>query len=225
MANTTNRVRLAGAGFTFFTYAGQTIAFCSEVQNSSPKPVAQPSFIQPMDEPYAIDILIPPAASPGTITLRLFELFGAGGHASKAWDRLGANLHGNSNTPFGPVTTNGAGNESSLLQGLAGAGPFAGAVDIVDILIRQARMDPTQMQITKVVRPLAAGIANTAPYTEEYVGATIVDVVDGETIMVGTKELVKEVTFAYRYAQRNGQSSQAFAVRAGGTPSIAPTLG
>lgn len=213
-ATTQNRVRIAGAGFTLFTYGGQPITFCEQVQHQSPRPVAQFSAIQPMDEPYPVEILTPPAAGPGQLTLNMFELFGSGGHASKAWDRLGAAV-GTASNPFGGLVNSGQGNVSTLLPNLTpGNGPFAGAVDIVDIFIRQAQLDPTQMQIVKIIRPLSAG-ANAPAYTEEYVGCMIVDVADGETVQVGTVEILKQLTVAYRYLTRNGVPSQAFAQRDG----------
>lgn len=220
-AITQNRVRVAGAGFTLFTFGGQPITFCEQVAYTSPRPVAPPSYIQPMDEPYAVEILASPAAQPGQLVLNLFELFGSGGHASKAWDRLGASV-GNASNPFGPLSQSGLGNVSTLLQNLTpGNGPFAGAVDIVDIFIRQALMEPQQMQIVKIIRPLSAG-NNAQPYTEEYNGCIITDVVDGEQVAVGTVEVIKQITVAFRYLSRNGVVSQAFAQRDGVHASITP---
>lgn len=219
---TQNRVRIAGAGFTLLMFAGQPVAFCDQVRHDSPRPVAQPSFIQPMDEPYPVEILIPPAASAGTLTLNLIELFGSSGNASKVWDRLGANVGNGSTQPFGQLGTN-----SSLLGQYAtnlspGLGPLAGAVDIVDIIIRQAQINPSQMQITKIIRPLGILGSNVGPYTEDYIGCMITDVQDGETVAVGTKEIIKQITVSYRYLLRDGVASQAFAIRDGAAANITP---
>ena len=220
-AITQNRVRVAGAGFTLFTFGGQPITFCEEVRHTSPRPVSQFSAIQPMDEPYPSEILVSPAAGPGQLVLNMFELFGSGGHASKTWDRLGATV-GSASNPFGALINSGQGNVSTLLPHLtSGNGPFAGAVDIVDIFIRQAQLDPSHMQIVKIIRPLSAG-ANAQPYTEEYVGCQIVDVVDGENVAVGTVELLKQITVAYRYTTRNGVPSRAFAQRDGVATQVTP---
>lgn len=225
-ATVQNRVRVVGGGLTLFTFGGQPIAFCEQVQHNSPRPVSQFSAIQPMDEPYAVELLNAPAAGPGTLTLNLFELFGSGGFASKVWDRLGANVGtSGSQNPFG--TFNGIYNTSSYLQNLTigqkgsgnGGGYFLGAVDIVDIFIRQAQLDPSQLQIVKIIRPLSAG-GQATPYTEEYNGCMIVDVVDGETDAVGTVEIIKQVTVAYRYVTRDGNPSQAFALRDGALPAF-----
>lgn len=226
-ATAQQRVRIAGASLTLLTFGGQPITFLEQVQHQSPTPVAAPSYIQPMDEPYPVEILIPPAATGGTIVFNMIELFGSGGHASKVWDRLGANVGAGSGLPFGSISNNGIGNTSSvigLINNTPGIGPFAGAVDIVDIIIRQAQIDPSQLSISKIVRPLSSG-AQAPSYTEEYIGCVITNVEDGETVAVGTKEVIKRITVAYRYLMRNGQPSQAFAQRDGQNVSITPSLG
>lgn len=205
-----NRVRIAGAGFTLFTWNSQPVAFCEQVAHTSPRPISPPSNIQPMDEPYVVEILMAPAAGPGTLVLNLYELFGSGGNASKVWDRLGAsNGSANLGSPFGGISTYNTSQYSNL-----GAGSFANLVDIVDILIKQAQLTPDKMSISKIVRPLPT-TAGTTPmaYSEDYIGCVITDVVDGETVAVGTKEVIKQITVQYRYMLRNGNPSQAFALR------------
>lgn len=206
-----NRIRVGGI-FTLFTFGGQPITFCQQVSHTSPQPVAGPDPIQPMDEPYPIEIVTPAAAGMGTLTLNMFELFGSGGAASKVWDRLGAGV----GTPSQPFGTPGVGDVSTNLAGLtASSNPFYGLVDIVDIFITQASLDPSKMQIVKYVRPLPLPGQTTAPqpYTEEYVGCVITNVADNETIEVGTLEILKQITVNYRYMTRNGRPSQAFALR------------
>jgi hypothetical protein len=211
-----NRVRVVGGGFTIFTFGGQPITFCQQVGYQSPQPVGNGfSAIQPMDEPYAVEILTPIAAGPGTLTLNMFELFGSGGAASKIWDRLGAAV-GTTGDPFSGSASNGYQDDvSTWLANLsAKTNPFAGAVDIVDIFIRQAQLTPAAMQIVKVVRPLPLpGQTGSQAYTEEYVGCKITNVSDNETDEVGTMEVVKQVTVMYRYVTRNGKPSAAFQLR------------
>lgn len=214
-----NRVRIGGSGYTVFTFAGQPITFCQQVAHTSPQFVGNGvSAIQPMDEPYVVEILTPAAAGMGQLVLNLFDLFGKGGAgvagASKVWDRLGASVGGGLQAPFGNLSQSGVGNVSTVLPNVtSGNGPFTGMVDIVDIAIRQAQLDPTQMQITKYVRPLGVGGGSVTPYYETYVGCVITSVVDGEQIEVGTLEVLKQITVAYRYLTRNGQVSQAFRLR------------
>jgi hypothetical protein len=205
-----NFVRRGGSGFTIFTFGGQPLAFCQQVAHTSPRPVGQgASAIQPMDEPYPVEIITPAAAGMGQLVLNLFELFGSGGRASKAWDRLGAPLGGSTGSPFG---TTGQGNVASQLN-LSAGGAFAGAVDIVDIFIRQARADPHKTQIVQYIRPPANPNGTQDPYFIQYVGCVVTDVQDGEQIDVGTLEVIKQITVAYRYSLRDGQPSQAFALR------------
>lgn len=210
-----SRVRVGGSGFTIFTFGGQPVTFCQQVSQTSPAPVGGGmAVIQPMDEPYPIEIITPAAAGPGQIILNLFELFGSGGTASKVWDRLGLSL-GAKNGPFG---SEGPGNQSTNfnLTGPGVGGIFQGAVDIVDIFIRQAQATPAQLQIVKIIRPLgASGPPGTpiAPYTEEYHGCVITNVADGEQVAIGTMEILKQITVNYRYTTRNGNPSLAFKVR------------
>lgn len=160
-----------------------------------------------MDEPYPIEIITPAAAGMGQIVLNLFELFGSNGKASKTWDRLGASLGGTTGSPFGST---GITNTSNLLA-LQTGGPFAGAVDIVDIFIRQAQADPQSLQVVQIIRPPAnPNPGQNNPYYLAYVGCVITDVQDGEQIDVGTLEVIKQITVAYRYVLRDGAPSQAF---------------
>ena len=90
-----------------------------------------------------------------------------------------------------------------------------GAVDIVDIFIRQAQLAPSQTEVVKIIRPLgASGPAGSPiqPYTEEYHGCVITNVQDGEQIAIGTMEVLKQITINYRYMTRNGNPSIAFKV-------------
>jgi hypothetical protein len=214
-----NFVRRGGSGFTLFTFGGQPISFCQQVAHTSPRPVGQgASAIQPMDEPYPIEIITPAAAGMGQIVLNLFELFGSGGKASKAWDRLGVGVNKLGANPFGAVGQS----DTSQFLNLGGTGIFSGAVDIVDIFIRQAQADPSSMSVVQIIRPPANPNGAQQPYYIQYVGCVITDVQDGEQIDVGTLEVIKQITVAYRYPLRDGQASAAFAQRdallgAGGT--------
>lgn len=212
-----SRARVGGSGFTIFTFGGQPITFCQQVSYTSPQPVGGGvSPIQPMDEPVPIEIITPAAAGMGQIVLNLFELFGSQGVASKVWDRLGLKI-GTSRNPFGgPTAESNATTGFALTGSAASGGVFAGAVDIVDIFIRQAQAKPEQLQIVKIIRPLGASGppgSPIEPYTEEYHGCVITAVQDGEQIAVGTMEILKQITVNFRYVTRNGHESAAFRVR------------
>jgi hypothetical protein len=166
-----------------------------------------------MDEPYPVELLTPVAAGPGSITLNMFELFGSGGAASKVWDRLGARVGGGTGNPFG---SNGVNNTSNFFNPSAlgsSSNPFDGLVDIVDIAIAQAQINPALMQVVKYIRPLPLPGNTLQPYSEEYNGCVITNVVDGENVEVGTLEIIKQITLSFRYVTRNGKVSQAFALR------------
>lgn len=206
-----NFVRRGGSGFTLFTFGGQPIAFCQQVAHTSPRPVGQgASAIQPMDEPYPIEIITPAAAGMGQIVLNLFELFGSGGKASKVWDRLGVGANKLGGNPFGQI---GQTDTSQFLNLNSGGGVFTGAVDIVDIFINQAKATPQSMSVVQIIRPPQLPSGSGTPYFIQYVGCVITDVQDGEQIDVGTLEVIKQITVAYRYPLRDGTPSQAFAQR------------
>jgi|ERR1039458_311043 hypothetical protein len=220
-------VRRAGSGFTIFTFGGQPISFCQQVAHTSPQPVGQGvSAIQPMDEPAPIELITPAAAGMGQIVLNLFELFGSNGKASKVWDRLGVGVNQASAPPFGNFTGGDyTGDASNLMTGNLGStssGLFHGAVDIVDIFIAQAKATPQQMSVVQIIRPpqlptgsLFATIAGnqTAPYYISYQGCVITNVQDGEQVDVGSLEIIKQLTIAYRYSMRDGLASQGFKQR------------
>jgi len=216
MASTSfkNRVRVGGSGFTLFAFGGQIITFCQQVAHTSPEPVGGGvSAIQPIDEPYPIELITPAAAGPGQFTLNMYELFGTGGKYSKIWERLGGTIAGSSQSlPFGSFN-NPSENSSTNLN--IGTGPFTGAIDIVDVFIRQAEIEPSKLNVTKYVLPLGVEgrPGSGTPYSEEYMGCVITKVVDGEQIEVGTMEVLKQVTIAYRYTTRNGKASAGFARR------------
>ncbi len=215
--NFTTRVRVGGSGFTIFTFGQQPIAFCQQASYTSPQPVGQGvSAIQPLDEPYPIELITPAAAGMGQIVLNMFELFGSGGVASKVWDRLGLSLGGSNASPFPGGGTPENASTNFNITGPGKGGLFAGAVDIVDIFIRQAQAEPSQLNVTKIIRPLSAKGApgsTIPPYTEEYHGCVITNVADGEQIAIGTMEILKQITINFRYVTRNGKPSAAFQVR------------
>lgn len=79
-----NRTRQGGSGFTSFFWNQQPIAFCRQLAHTPPTPVGPgPTPIQPLDEPYPIDIITPAAQTVGTLQLELYELYNR-----KVWDQL-----------------------------------------------------------------------------------------------------------------------------------------
>lgn len=190
-----NNVRVGGSGFTIFTFMNQPIGFAQQVAHTSAQPVAPATPIQPMDEPYPLQIITPAAAGMGSLTLNLYELY-----YSKAWERLGvpASLPGSANA------------------GLAesGKGFFENTLDIVDVFIKQAATDPANLNVVKFIRPPAlAGEKAGQPYWEMYHNCVITNVVDGEEINVGTMEVIKQITIGYTYTTRKNLKPSAFALR------------
>lgn len=199
MAFTTNRARVGGSGFTVFTFGGQPIAFAQQVGHTSPTPVGQgPVAIHPMDEPYPVQVITPAASGMGSLTLNLYELYNA-----KVWDRLGSKI-GTAGTPFGGKSSNDLSFGQSVLNG---------AVDLVDVFIRIAEQPAGTVNVVKYIRPPRLGGENAPPYSEQYHGCVISNIVDGEEIEIGTMEVIKQVTVAYTHLTRGDKRSKAFDYR------------
>lgn len=180
-----NRARVGGSGFTYFTFMGERIAFAQQVDYVSPQPVSGPVAIHPMDSMYPEQVITPAAAGMGSITLNLYELYNA-----KVWDRLGAKV--------GYVTPNDV-NTASI-----GNAILTGAIDIVDVFIKVAAAKPSDLSVVKYVKPpVIAGQAGT-PYREEYHNCVITDIRDGESIQVGTMEVIKQISIGFTHLTRNG---------------------
>lgn len=197
MPTANNRARVGGSGFTIFTFAGQPIAFAQQISHTSPVPVGSgPVAIHPMDEPYPVQVITPAASGMGSLTLNLYELYN-----SKVWERLGAQL--------GITSGVGASNNTATI----GNAILSGAIDLVDVFIRIAEQPPGTVNVVKHVRPPKLGGTEGSPYTEEYHGCVITNIIDGEAIEVGTMEITKQVTVAYTYMTRNGKGSKAWDLR------------
>lgn len=178
-----DRVRVGGSGFTVFAFQGQALAFCRQVAHTSPQPVgAGPTPIQPMDSRYPLQIITPAAAGMGSLTLDMYELYG-----QQVWERLGA----------GKGTATGGSTVGTI---------FNGAIDIVDVFIKQAA-SATPIQVVKYIKPPTLRGANLRTYTEEYHNVVITNIVDGEQIEVGTMEVLKQITLAYTHMTRGGRTS------------------
>jgi hypothetical protein len=194
-----NRARVGGSGFTIFTFAGQPIAFAQQVSETSPVPVGPgPVAIHPLDEPYPVQVITPAASGMGSLTLNLYELYN-----EKVWDRLAADVGSTSKSPFGGVGSNDI---------KTGGGLFDGAVDLVDVFIRQAEFDGS-LNVVKYIRPPVLSGRAGLPYAEQFHGCIITNIVDGDNIEVGTMEVIKQVTVAYRFKTRNEKRSKAFEYR------------
>lgn len=173
-----NRARVAGSGFTVFTWDNKPILFAQQITHVSPQPVAGVVPIHPLDEPYPVELITPQAANMGSLTLELYELYGA-----QVWERLASYLGGDSK--------------------ITGTGK--GPVDIVGIF-RAVANTPNPIRIIKYIRPPAIRGKKMAPYTEEYHNCVISAVADGETIAVGTMEILKQITVNYTYMTRANEN-------------------
>jgi hypothetical protein len=77
---------------------------------------------------------------------------------------------------------------------------LAGSEDLVDIFHKVAAT-PNPISMKKHINP--PGGASTKGYTETYHRCVITNVLDGETIEVGTMEILKQITVAYTHVTRS----------------------
>jgi hypothetical protein len=80
---TKRNFRVGGSGFTAFQWDNKVIAFARGVRVQSPRPVAQPVAIQPLDQRYPLDIITPAALGPGQLQIETFEKYG-----ERVWDEM-----------------------------------------------------------------------------------------------------------------------------------------
>jgi len=194
-----NRVRVGGSGFTVFAFMGQPIAFCQQVAHTAAAPVGPGAVaIQPMDEPYPIQVITPAAAGMGSLTLNMYELYN-----SKVWDRLGQEVGA------APITQLPANQNTQNL----GQSILSGAVDIADVFVRIAEQRPEDLTVVKYIRPPTIAQDPPRPYHEIYHNIVITNILDGEQIEVGTMEVIKQVTVGYTHVTRPG-----WGVNASGQP-------
>lgn len=90
------------------------------------------------------------------------------------------------------------------LKGL-GRSDGKGPVDLVGIFQAVAAMN-TPIRIFKYIRPPRISGAKMHPYTEEFNNCVVSQLVDGETIEVGTMEILKTMVVNYTHITRGGRN-------------------
>lgn len=80
MANTIFRV---GGGYTVFLYQGKPLAYVDVVRETGPRPVAAPQAVQPLDQPYPVEVALPAALEAGTIEVTFREQWN-----TEVWEQL-----------------------------------------------------------------------------------------------------------------------------------------
>lgn len=186
--NRLGRARVGGSGNTVFKWLDQPIAMAQQISHRSPTPVGPGTTpIHPMDEPHPVELVTPIAATMGEITLQFYDIFN-----QKMWDRL---------------------------KGLTGA------VDIVSIFRAIAKNGPG-IYMQQVITAPSFGPGETNPFTGSntnssrrlgtktnsgsnvqqtltYHNCVISQVLDSETIEVGTMEVLKQVVVNYTHSTRS----------------------
>lgn len=188
--NQPSTFRVGGSGFTAFQWLGQVIGFAQSVAHQSPQPVAAPSAIQPLDQQYPMQILVPAAIGAGTLQVQLFELYN-----QAVWDNI---MY---------IT-----DTSSIGQNSPGGLPTGGGSlynDLSQVFLRLSALN-SPVSAYKIIYPPNTGVrgggtANASGgkyYAELYHGCMITDIRNDETIQIGTMEVIKNMTVMYTYMTR-----------------------
>lgn len=173
-----NRARIGGSGFTVFAWGAKPVLFARQISHQTPAPVGPGTVpIHPMDTPYPVELITPMAATMGTITLELYELWG-----STIWQRLESAGTGLGKNPEGN-----------------------GPVDLVGIFKEVAERG-SPITIFKYVRFPSRNGQAPGSYTEEYHNCVVSQVQNGETIEVGTMEVLKQMVVNYTHPTFGGHN-------------------
>lgn len=168
----THDVRVGGSGFTVFLWNNIPIPFAQQVSHTSPQPVGPgPVAVQPIDEPYPIQVITPAAAGMGSLTLNLYELYG-----QKVWDNLGGGyLRGATDIVDLFIAMASASNEATVtklirpprLRGTTGksyAEIYHGAV--ITNVVDSEQIETGSMEILKQITVGYRYMTNTLPKTK-----------------------------------------------------------
>lgn len=184
--------RVGGSGFTAFHWNGYVIGFAQSIGVTSPRPVADPVAIQPLDQQYPMQIIVPAAITAGTLQLQMFEMYN-----TKVWDQIMA-ITDTVVDPGGrgvPATKNAAG--------------YPQYDDLSQVFLRLSALQ-TPIQCTKIVYPPNAGVRGgptTRKYADQYYGCVITDIRDDEVIQIGTMEIIKNLTVMFTYSRRIAETT------------------
>jgi hypothetical protein len=179
ITNTPGTFRVGGSGFTAFWWAGSVIGFAQAVSHQSPQPVAAPVAIQPLDQQYPMQILVPAAIGPGTLQVQLFEMYN-----QAVWDQI---MHITDTT-----------------AGIGTAGTKTIYNDLSEVFLRLSALNKP-ITASKIVYPPNAGVRGgpkVKHYAELYHNCMITDIRNDENIQIGTMEVVKNMTIMYTYMTR-----------------------
>lgn len=183
ITNTPRNFRVGGSGFTAFWWAGKVIGFAQAVGHQSPQSVAAPVAIQPLDQEYPMQILVPAAIGPGTLQLQMFEMYN-----QSVWDQIMA------------IT--------DQTTGVGTAGAKSRYNDLAEVFLRLSALNKP-INASKIIYPPNAGVRGGPKkrhYAELYHNVMITDIRNDEQIQIGTMEVVKNMTIMYTRMTREAET-------------------
>lgn len=172
------RARTGGSGFTIYQWnfgnsAVEFVSFARQVTDQSPTPVGPGTVpIHPMDAIRPDHLITPGAITMGTLTLEVYELV-----PINAWENF---------------------------PGLEGAQDLADVFALVagstnECTIQKNIYDPAKRKIDENANTFT-GNGKDADRTRIYHNCVISNIIDGESIEVGTMQVLKQVVVNYTHA-------------------------
>lgn len=192
-----SRARVGGSGFTLYRWnwnsGGQGIPdsnisgimFARSVTDQSPTPVGTGTVpIHPMDSTYPEHLITPVATSMGTLTIEVYELLN-----KPAWGNLG---------------------------GIGEIGSTKSATDLAEIFSRMASASSSLTVSKHLFKPkegasathtpertgTASGFDEIKAKRQIYHNCVVSQVMDGETVEVGTMDILKQIVVNYTHYTR-----------------------
>jgi hypothetical protein len=175
------RTRILGSSYTVWTVDDKPIVWCVEVQHQSPRTVADPVPIQPLNYIRPAEIAVARAISAGEIVMNVIETYGA-----KPWDYLN-NLFPNANS-YGAQTAN-ATNYSDLADVLHYMQDYLTNADA-----------SSRIQLYRVIRTPGNNGKPSPWYVTEFEGVRITDIRENETAT--TNAMQNNLTITCMYTQK-----------------------
>lgn len=185
----TRRYRVGGSGYTVFTWNGTIVGSARQTTHTSPTAVGPgPTPIHPLDVSRPVEIITPAAISMGELQLEIYELYG-----KTVWHDL-STISGSVDLAviFKKVADSGNGiTLSKFIYPPAGNTGDAASEGLTNFSVGSGGEAPSR------------GGKHTE---EQYHNVVITNVLDGETIEIGTMEVMKRVEVAYTHMTRAGYS-------------------
>lgn len=170
------RTRILGSSYTVWTALNSPILWCVDIEHESPRTVADPVPIQPLNYIRPAEILVPRAISYGRIVMNVIETYG-----HKPWEYL------NGFFPSNAFTT------PSENQG------FSDLADVLNYMQDQLTDSnaKSQIELYRIIRTPASNGAAKPWYVTHFEGVRITDIRENEKANTNAMQNNLQITAMY----------------------------